>query len=226
MLDGKYEGKLYGIPMSIQTFCVMYNKSLFDDANVAYPTNNWTWKDYEGIIYRLREKLPDGVYPSADMRSADLMTLLMVHQKRGTYLTKDKTMNFKKQIAWPLELFQRYMEKGLVPPVEETSANSTDGLFVSGKVAMIQSYNAMARTLQASAKDGQKYGMVAIPSSTTVEKLGSYVKGDLLFVINSKSDKKDDVVKLLNEFVNNEQMGEILSLVRVFLQTIRSGASY
>lgn len=214
LLDGKCNGILYGIPMSIQTFCVMYNKSLFDYAKVAYPTNNWTWEDFESIINKLKEKLPHDIYPSADMRSGDLVTMLMVHQKKGFYLAKDKTMNFKKQIAWPLKLFQGYMEKGLISPLEETSANSIDGLFVSAKVAMIQSYNAMAQTLQAAAADDQKYGMVAIPSSTTGEKLGSYVKGELLFVLNSKSDKKEEAVKLLNEFVNNEQIGEKLSLVR------------
>lgn len=41
-----YEGDFYAIPKDIDTVIVVYNKELFDNANVPYPSNDWTWDDF------------------------------------------------------------------------------------------------------------------------------------------------------------------------------------
>lgn len=39
-------GGLYAIPRDVAPFaCVFYNKKLFDEAGLAYPTDDWTWDD-------------------------------------------------------------------------------------------------------------------------------------------------------------------------------------
>ncbi len=39
-------GKIYAIPRDVAPFaCVFYNKNLFDEAKVPYPTDNWTWSE-------------------------------------------------------------------------------------------------------------------------------------------------------------------------------------
>ena len=39
------DGKLYAIPMSYSTTVELYNKTLFDKAGIAYPTDDWTVED-------------------------------------------------------------------------------------------------------------------------------------------------------------------------------------
>jgi len=40
------QGRLYAVPRDVAPFaCVFYNKKLFDDAGLAYPTDEWTWDD-------------------------------------------------------------------------------------------------------------------------------------------------------------------------------------
>ncbi|MCM8783222.1 MAG: sugar ABC transporter substrate-binding protein [Candidatus Omnitrophica bacterium] len=40
------EGKVYGIPRDTAPFaCVYYNKKIFDEKNVSYPTDDWSWQD-------------------------------------------------------------------------------------------------------------------------------------------------------------------------------------
>ena len=138
----------------------------------------------------------------------------MVHQKGGAYLTQDGKLNFKDAIAWPLETFQNYMKDGIIPPIEETIASSVDTLFMEGRAAMDATYNAMAATLQAGAQKGHVYGITSIPGSTTGDKLGTFVKGELAFCVNAGSKNKEEAVLLLNEFINNEDMGKVLKLVR------------
>ncbi|MFC1809322.1 ABC transporter substrate-binding protein [Candidatus Omnitrophota bacterium] len=40
------DGKLFAIPRDTAPYaCVFYNKDIFDEKGVSYPTNNWTWED-------------------------------------------------------------------------------------------------------------------------------------------------------------------------------------
>lgn len=214
LYEGKYEGQLYGIPMSIQTFCVIYNKDLFDAAGVAYPEDDWTWEDYENILYALSENLPEGVWPSCDFRTAELGTMVMVHQQGGAYLTPSGQFNFEQQIRWPLELFQNYAKQGLIPPPEQMAGVPTDMIFTDGQAAMNITYNAMAQSLQADAADGARYGLAPIPSSTTGERLGSYVKGDLLLLINADSEHQEEAARFMNALINDSELIDLLGLTR------------
>jgi multiple sugar transport system substrate-binding protein len=39
----RWDGKTYAFPYDLSTMLLMYNKKLFDDAGVPYPTGEWTW---------------------------------------------------------------------------------------------------------------------------------------------------------------------------------------
>ncbi len=39
------DGTLYAVPMSFSTCVMFYNKAIFDQAGLAYPTDSWTWAD-------------------------------------------------------------------------------------------------------------------------------------------------------------------------------------
>lgn len=43
--SGNPEGDLYGLPADAQPQVMVYNKKMFDEAGVAYPTDDWTWDD-------------------------------------------------------------------------------------------------------------------------------------------------------------------------------------
>ncbi len=43
--SGASGGNYYGLPSDAQSYIFAYNKKMFDDAGVAYPTDDWTWDD-------------------------------------------------------------------------------------------------------------------------------------------------------------------------------------
>lgn len=43
---GKYQGAQYFLPKDFSPLAVYYNKKIFDEYNVAYPTDDWTWDDF------------------------------------------------------------------------------------------------------------------------------------------------------------------------------------
>ena len=40
-----YEDKYYAVPKDIDTIALWYNKTMFDEAGLEYPTADWTWDD-------------------------------------------------------------------------------------------------------------------------------------------------------------------------------------
>jgi multiple sugar transport system substrate-binding protein len=48
MLDVYYrpDGKLEALPLLANVFVFAYNKNMFDEFGVEYPTNDWTWQDF------------------------------------------------------------------------------------------------------------------------------------------------------------------------------------
>lgn len=59
------DGKNYAVPKDFDTNALWYNKDLFDQAGVEYPTDDMTYDDLVALATELKDKLPDGVYPFA-----------------------------------------------------------------------------------------------------------------------------------------------------------------
>lgn len=52
--DGhRFGGKLYGTPMDVSVIGLWYNKELFDQGGVKYPTADWTWDDLKAAAKKL-----------------------------------------------------------------------------------------------------------------------------------------------------------------------------
>lgn len=50
---GQYKGVQYFLPKDFSPLAVYYNKKIFDQYNVAYPTDDWTWDDFLTIAQEL-----------------------------------------------------------------------------------------------------------------------------------------------------------------------------
>lgn len=57
----QYKGDQYAIPDSFSNVVLVYNKDLFDQAGIEYPTNEWTWADIAAAGTAIRA-LGDDIY--------------------------------------------------------------------------------------------------------------------------------------------------------------------
>lgn len=55
-----YEGKTYGLPKDWGTLGLIYIPEVFDEAGVAYPTEDWTWDDLRAAAKQIAEKTDYG----------------------------------------------------------------------------------------------------------------------------------------------------------------------
>ncbi len=68
------DGKLVGIPENQSTLCLFYNKTMFDEAGLAYPDHSWTWEDMKEAARKLT------LYKDAGGRKISVQKGLMVFE--------------------------------------------------------------------------------------------------------------------------------------------------
>jgi multiple sugar transport system substrate-binding protein len=54
-----YDGKVMALPKDFNTLALQYNKDIFDDAGVAYPTDDETWTTLQDKLVAIHQKLPE-----------------------------------------------------------------------------------------------------------------------------------------------------------------------
>lgn len=47
------DGNIYGLPFRSDYWVVFYNKTMFDELNVEYPKDDWTWEEYADMMKAL-----------------------------------------------------------------------------------------------------------------------------------------------------------------------------
>ena len=48
-------GTVIGFPALVDNLALVYNTKLFDEAGVAYPTDQWTWDDFRNAAKKIND---------------------------------------------------------------------------------------------------------------------------------------------------------------------------
>ncbi len=136
---------LYVIPRDTAPFaCVYYNKDLFDEAGLPYPTDDWTWDDMLEMAKKLTQVGPDGRIEQYGFYAWAWQNFIF---SNGGQIVDDvknpKRLMLGKQSA--LEGLQFYVDlihKHKVMPAPTAVTNLGMGIqsmFAAGKLAMFAS---------------------------------------------------------------------------------------
>lgn len=133
------EGKIYAVPMSFSTCVLFYNKDLFDQAGVAYPTDEWTWADAQAAAEKIKALGDDiwGYYQPITYNEF----YKSIKGNGGSVLSEDYsqfTMNTPENVAVLEAMIARVRGENHVMPTKEELAGRGDwDLFTEGKLGMI-----------------------------------------------------------------------------------------
>ena len=133
-----FEDTVYGIPRDFDTIALFYNKELFDAAEVAYPTADWTWDDLRNAAEQLTAG--EGRWGFAATLSDQQNYFNFIKQNGGEILSEDFTRAMLDEPASceALQFVTDIFEAGWTPSVAVQQANDPyDSLFPAGAVAMI-----------------------------------------------------------------------------------------
>ena len=132
-------GKLYAVPMSFSTCILIYNKALFDQAGIAYPTNDWTWADAQTAAEAITALGDDiwGYYQPITYNEF----YKSVKSNGGSLLNEDYTAftaNSPENVAVLDAMLKRVRGENHVQPTAEEMAGRGDwDMFTEGKLGMI-----------------------------------------------------------------------------------------
>ncbi len=137
-----FNGSYYGLPYRASVQMVFYNKDMFDDAGVPYPTDDWTYEDF----YNIAKKVTKGGENSGDRRIYGLMqNWFMITggrpgNKQIPFYNSDGLSSFSEQEYWrkTLKLLKKMQDEGIMMPLENVKARDTFSSIelLSGRAAM------------------------------------------------------------------------------------------
>lgn len=133
-----YEDKLYGIPKDWDLTGLFYNKELFDEAGVEYPTEEWTWEDYSDAAEKLTDK-EKGIWGTSFKPMTQEGFYDTIPAAGGFIINDEKTKSGydTEEAADGIQRWIDLGEKGLSPDLQTLTDTQDKDLFKAGKIAML-----------------------------------------------------------------------------------------
>jgi multiple sugar transport system substrate-binding protein len=139
-----WQGKIMCIPQNLSSLVVYYNKSLFDQAGLPYPKNDWTWDEFLKDAQALTRDLDGDGQP--DQHGVGFEAVLarfapFIWQHGGevtdnnikpTKLTLDWPLSME-AITWMTDLQTKYH---VMPDAEQEAAEDSASRFMNGRLGM------------------------------------------------------------------------------------------
>ncbi|MDR0375828.1 MAG: sugar ABC transporter substrate-binding protein [Treponema sp.] len=128
-------GRNYAIPKDLDTIALFYNKKIFDEMGVAYPTDQWSWDDFADAARRLTNEEHYG-YAAALFGQEGYFNFIF--QNDGWVISEDKkTSGFDDpKTIEAVQFFVDFVRNGSSPDLSVTAENTPAALLEAGKVAM------------------------------------------------------------------------------------------
>jgi multiple sugar transport system substrate-binding protein len=191
-------GKYWGVPQGIQIAVLYYNKDMFDEAKVEYPTEDWTWDDLKAAAEKLT-KDSNGVYATDAAFDKNKVTqygltffsitegwMTVLKSYGGGVLDETLTKSIintpenKQAMEWIVEGMQREL---LTTPSDLKSFQSNMAPFPSKAAAM--RIGIYARTIDANAAD-LNYDVTLLPKGPDGKRFSPVIANS--WVINKKAE--------------------------------------
>lgn len=135
------DGKIYGVPKDKDTIALLYNKELFDAADVAYPDENWTWTDVENASAAIHEAT--GKYGYMAYSHDQIGYWNFVYQNGGQILNEDgtKAMYTDQATSDAIQYYVNLQNNDWCPTQAQFANTGASELFFSGEGAMYYAGN-------------------------------------------------------------------------------------
>ena len=199
------DGNFYAVPFRSDFWMVFYNKDLFDQAGLEYPTNDMTFEQWDELIRKVAEAT--GVYGNFYHTWRSTVTLFGILDGQNTII--DGSYDFLKPYY---DTVLAEQTDGVVPDYGElkTSSLAYAAAFENGQTAMVnmgswligtlQTYNAEA---EANGVTPVNFGMVKYPHPDGVE-AGTTLGTVTSLGINAYSENKEAAADFINWCVSDE----------------------
>jgi len=188
----QYQGKVGFLPRAADVVVLYYNKTKFDAAGVAHPTDQWTLDDLAAAAAKLTKKAADGTVTqygfTANYTWWAYWVPLIVAQG-GKILSDDNkqaVFNSPEGIsAWDY-IFSNIKNGSFVSPSVQKTMGGEYGPFINGTAAMTATIRGLTPSFRAGLKDD--WDVALMPKGKVARKTGM---GTLGYAISANSKNAD-----------------------------------
>lgn len=171
-------GKQYAVPKDVDTIALWYNKTMFEKAGVACPTDDWTWDD----LYKAAQKITDkknnkyGFVMQPDSCQAGYYNL--IYDKNGTVITEDKKKSgfSQPETVEAIKFWQKMVEE-VMPPLSIITENREEGCMQNGLAAMSLQGSWMLPAFEKNEYIAKNFAIAKLPKDAKTNKRVSIYNG-------------------------------------------------
>ncbi|MFZ6026680.1 MAG: ABC transporter substrate-binding protein [Chloroflexota bacterium] len=215
---GKVNDQLYALSLGTNSQSFVIDLDLFEQAGVAVPAGDWTWKDFEDVNMQIKEKL--GIFGHGyGLNNPQILNGLYLSLGQGLYSDDGKSLGFTD--AQPLidyfEMYVRLQEAGAIPSQEELVANPgtlEDNPFVRKEAALYFAHTNQLVALWTAAGEDRNLQMVPVPRAEGATQPANYFKPSMFFSISSQCNTPKEAAMFIDYFTNSVEANEVLKAER------------
>ncbi|MBO9604630.1 MAG: sugar ABC transporter substrate-binding protein [Paenibacillaceae bacterium] len=212
------DGKLYGIPLTVNAEYMFINKKIFQDKGLESlipKDRDWNFDEWKDAIRKVNGGGVYGTTMFAGNEQADEMFLMYLYGMGVEQWNADSTevtMGKYKEAGDTIQLFKDLTKEGVVAPGPAT-LKATDALelFKQGKIAMMPWAQSLYSLVDAGQKDGSVsknidlYGILPVHKDGVTPKIPVAVAGYTVFKQTDK-DKREAIKEFLQYMTTSENV--------------------
>jgi len=212
---GKYEGKLYAVPIGSNPYGIVYNRGAFEKMGIEPPADNWTWDDLFALARQIQPKLEKGKYALKDFTvEGEVYETYQLSRGKGPLTSADGNLNLD-EATWTewCGIFADLRAEGVVPPatvsVSEKKYDPQQDLLLNGTVLIKQSYASDFPSW-----DSVQPGAFALAKSPASVQAGGYVKPSMYWTVSANSGNIEAAKKFIEFYINDRDAADVLGVIR------------
>jgi multiple sugar transport system substrate-binding protein len=213
-------GRQYAIPKDLDTIALWYNKRHFDEAGLAYPTNDWTWNDLKEAAKKLTKPGQYGVIFTPGETQTGYWNL--IYQNDGYVISPDKKKSGfdDPRTIEAMEFVVGMVEEGIAPPLSFAEGDAM-ALMQGGVISMGFFGSWMLSAFKQNDFFVRNCDVVILPSSNSGRRATNY--NGLGWTMSVTSKNQELGWKLL-EFLSSEETQRKLSETGIAISAFRGTA--
>lgn len=205
----KYEGKVMSLPYRKSNWMLYYNKTLFDEKGVEYPSDDMTWDDFRELAKKMTSGSGENKVYGAYLQQWPQTWYMSAVQNGSSVIDKDLTP-FKEALEVRLDL----EKDGSIMPWSEqvTTGAHYNAAFQKGNIAMNMIGDWHVAQLRQGEKDGTvkfDWDVVPIPHPKGVAKNTSLAL-PVTIMMNKNTKHADEAFEFL-KYMSGKEGAELLA---------------
>ena len=214
-------GDVTGISNGTNARCFAYNPAIFDEAGVAYPTDNWTWDDFAAAARAIYETTGNPAITTLEYNALAYTVVTQWKEGYNFYAMDGSDFAFggdTEPLAYIFDLLTTLQQEGAIADYgiqNEIGQNIEADWIAFGDAGIIMlSSNQFQALSNVAAENGIDLELATIPRVHADGQSGMVVRSSQEMSMWAGSEEKEMAANFMNFFANSIEANKILNCER------------